>query len=89
MGGIEQVINQIARGASFLGVSSDVLSLTAERDPQTIEIDGAGPIEHELRKQAKDLGLLNIHFLGFLSNEDKVALLILCFGKEVLGSFYR
>jgi rhamnosyl/mannosyltransferase len=40
MGGVEQVINQIARGANKLGVKTDVLSLTPEREPRTIEIDG-------------------------------------------------
>jgi glycosyltransferase involved in cell wall biosynthesis len=40
MGGVEQVINQIARGTSKLGVKADVLSLTPERVPRTIEIDG-------------------------------------------------
>lgn len=40
IGGIEQVINQIARGATKLGVKTDVLSLTPERVPRTIEIDG-------------------------------------------------
>ena len=40
MGGIEQVINQIARGCVKLGVQVDVLSLTANKDIRTIEIDG-------------------------------------------------
>ena len=40
MGGIEQVINQIARGANKLGVQTDVLSLTPDRVARTIEIDG-------------------------------------------------
>lgn len=40
MGGVEQVINQIARGATRLGVSSDVLSLTSDRHARTVEIDG-------------------------------------------------
>ena len=40
MGGIEQVINQIARGCVKLGVQVDVLSLTANKAPRTIEIDG-------------------------------------------------
>lgn len=40
MGGVEQVINQIARGASKFGVKTDVLSLTREQVPRTIEIDG-------------------------------------------------
>lgn len=40
MGGIEQVINQIARGANKLGVQTDMLSLTPDRVARTIEIDG-------------------------------------------------
>lgn len=40
MGGVEQVINQIARGANALGVQTDVLSLTPDRTARTIEIDG-------------------------------------------------
>ena len=40
MGGVEQVIKQIARGARKLGVDTDVLSLTPELDPSIIEIDG-------------------------------------------------
>lgn len=45
-----------------------------------IVIVGAGPIETELREQAINLKLRNIHFLGQLSEEDKVALLMLCYG---------
>src|ERR1700733_11983557 len=40
MGGVEQVINQLARGALKLGVNTDVLFLTRERIARTIEIDG-------------------------------------------------
>lgn len=41
MGGVEQVINQIARGASALGVATDVLSLTPERGAAPIlKLDG-------------------------------------------------
>lgn len=40
MGGVEQVINQIARGAKKFGVEADVLSLTSERLTGTIEVDG-------------------------------------------------
>ena len=44
-----------------------------------IIIVGAGPIEQELKAQAKKLNLRHIHFLGFVSNDDKVALLTLCY----------
>ncbi|CAI1513936.1 glycosyltransferase family 4 protein [Serratia quinivorans] len=42
-------------------------------------IIGAGPIEAELKQQAQDLGLKKIHFLGALPDEDKAALLELCY----------
>ncbi|WP_061798508.1 glycosyltransferase family 4 protein [Serratia ficaria] len=45
-----------------------------------IVIVGAGPIESELREQAQNLGLKNVHFLGALPDEDKTALLMLCYG---------
>lgn len=40
MGGIERMIHQIARGASKLGVKTDVLSLTAARHAAFTELDG-------------------------------------------------
>lgn len=39
-GGIEQVINQIARGATHHGIETDVLSLSKDGDNSTIELDG-------------------------------------------------
>lgn len=45
-----------------------------------IVIVGAGPIEDELKRQVKQLSLENIHFLGSLPDEDKVALLKLSYG---------
>ncbi|PKD78411.1 glycosyltransferase, partial [Escherichia coli] len=45
-----------------------------------IVIVGAGPIESELREQAQNLGLKNVHFLGALPDEDKSALLTLSYG---------
>jgi rhamnosyl/mannosyltransferase len=44
-----------------------------------VVIVGAGPLEAELHAQAKALGLQNLHFLGFLDDEDKVALLELSY----------
>jgi rhamnosyl/mannosyltransferase len=44
-----------------------------------VAIVGAGPVEHELKAQASRLGLRNIHFLGLLPEEDKVALLQLSY----------
>ncbi len=43
-----------------------------------IVIAGSGPIESELKAQVNTLGLKNIHFLGQINTEDKVALLMLC-----------
>ena len=42
-------------------------------------IVGSGPIEAELKEQVNKLGLTNVHFLGFLSDDDKNALLTLSF----------
>jgi rhamnosyl/mannosyltransferase len=44
-----------------------------------VVIVGAGPLELELHAQATALGLRNIHFLGRLGDEDKVALLQLSY----------
>ncbi|MCJ8204816.1 glycosyltransferase family 4 protein [Pseudomonas sp. RGM2987] len=44
-----------------------------------VVIVGAGPLEKELHAQAKALGLRNLHFLGRLGDEDKVALLELSY----------
>lgn len=46
--------------------------------PFHVVIVGAGPIEFQLRKQAEQLKLDNVHFLGALPDEDKMALLKLC-----------
>lgn len=45
-----------------------------------VVIMGSGPVESELKSHAARLGLRNVHFLGPLSDEDKVALLTLCYG---------
>lgn len=45
-----------------------------------VVIVGAGPIEQELKAHVERLGLHNVHFLGHLPDEDKVALLMLCYG---------
>ncbi len=45
-----------------------------------IVIVGAGPIERELRVQAKESGLNNVYFMGYLPDSEKVALLMLCYG---------
>jgi rhamnosyl/mannosyltransferase len=56
-----------------------ILLEAAKGTSYPIVIVGAGPIEAELKQQAEEAGLSNIHFLGFLSDEDKVALLTLCY----------
>lgn len=45
-----------------------------------VVILGDGPVEAELKRQAQSLGLQNVHFLGALPEEDKVALMQLCYG---------
>ena len=55
-----------------------ILLQAAQGTSYPIVILGAGPIENKLRAQAKRLGLVNIHFLGYQPDEDKVALLTLC-----------
>jgi O-antigen biosynthesis rhamnosyltransferase len=44
-----------------------------------VVIVGSGPMEQELRAKAGELKLSNIIFLGEVSDEDKIALLTLCF----------
>ena len=44
-----------------------------------VVIFGAGPVEDELKAQAQQLGLTNVHFLGAIPEVDKVALLKLCY----------
>ena len=65
MGGVEQVINQIARGATKLGVKTDVLSLTPERLPRTIEIDGYLAHRARLDMQIASTGFSMSAFLRF------------------------
>ena len=57
-----------------------ILVEAAQGTDYPVVIVGAGPIEQELKAQATQLGLRNIHFLGHLPDEDKVALLTLCYG---------
>jgi rhamnosyl/mannosyltransferase len=44
-----------------------------------VVIVGAGPIEQELKEHAQRLGLKHVMFVGALEEEDKVALLELCY----------
>ena len=43
----------------------------------SVVIVGAGPVEHELKVMVKQLQLKNVHFVGHVSEEDKIALLAL------------
>jgi glycosyltransferase involved in cell wall biosynthesis len=56
-----------------------ILIEAAQRVNYPVVIVGAGPIEQELRTHAEQLDLHNIYFLGHLSDEDKSALLTLCY----------
>ncbi|MBC7684363.1 MAG: glycosyltransferase, partial [Bdellovibrionales bacterium] len=44
-----------------------------------VVIVGAGPIETELKEHAQRLGLTHVLFMGALDEDDKVALLTLCY----------
>lgn len=55
-----------------------VLLDAIEGAPYPVVIAGAGPTELALKQQAQDLGLTNVHFLGHVSNEKKMALLAAC-----------
>ncbi|CDZ78816.1 Glycogen synthase [Legionella massiliensis] len=57
-----------------------ILLKAAENTSFPILIVGSGPIEDELKEQAMALNLTNVHFLGRLSEEDKIALLQLALG---------
>jgi rhamnosyl/mannosyltransferase len=57
-----------------------ILVEAAQGTDYPIVIVGAGPIEQQLKMQAAQLGVRNIHFLGHVTDEDKVALLTLCYG---------
>ncbi|MFZ2266131.1 MAG: glycosyltransferase family 4 protein [Azonexus sp.] len=65
VGGIEQVIHQIAKGASKLGVQTDVLSLTTRQVPRTIEIDGYLAHRARLTAQIASTGFSASAFLRF------------------------
>jgi rhamnosyl/mannosyltransferase len=65
MGGVEQVINQIARGANRLGVKTDVLSLTADPVAHPVEIDGYMAHRARLNFQIASTGFSAAAFLHF------------------------
>lgn len=55
-----------------------ILIEAAQNSRYPIVVVGAGPIEAELKAQAQQLNVDNIHFLGALEDSDKSALLQLC-----------
>jgi glycosyltransferase involved in cell wall biosynthesis len=55
-----------------------LLDALKEADYPTVII-GTGPEENTLKQKANEYGLKNIHFLGHVSDEDKAALLKLCY----------
>jgi len=56
-----------------------ILVEAARNSDYPIVLVGVGPVEHELKEHAAKLGVRNIHFVGHVSDEDKVALLELCY----------
>lgn len=56
-----------------------VLVEAAKSTSYPIVILGGGPLEQALKQQAKEQGVTNIHFLGFLDNADKMTLFSLCY----------
>lgn len=58
----------------------DCLLEAATTSQLPVVILGGGHLEAELKAQATQLRLSNVHFLGGLPDEDKVALLTLCYG---------
>lgn len=54
----------------------DVLLEAARGTDYRVVIVGSGPLEADLKRRAEDMQ--NVHFLGAVSDDDKVALLTLC-----------
>jgi rhamnosyl/mannosyltransferase len=52
-----------------------ILLQAAQYTGYPVVIVGAGPTEGELKAEAAQLGLNNVHFLGYVSEADKAALL--------------
>ena len=71
MGGVEQVINQIARGSIKFGIQTDVLSLTTKSSPRTIEIDGYSAHRAKLDVQIASTGFSVSAFFRFAQLAEK------------------
>ena len=65
VGGIEQVINQLARGTAALGIETHVLSLSRERHAETIELDGHLAHSAKLNFQIASTGFSTSAFSRF------------------------
>ncbi|MNE43588.1 GDP-mannose-dependent alpha-(1-6)-phosphatidylinositol monomannoside mannosyltransferase [compost metagenome] len=57
----------------------DYLLQAARLNGLPVVIMGGGFLEAQLKQQAAQLGLANVHFLGGLADDDKAALLELCY----------
>ncbi|WP_309475297.1 MULTISPECIES: glycosyltransferase family 4 protein [unclassified Pseudomonas] len=57
----------------------DFLLEAARTTGLPVAILGGGHLEAELKAQAAEAGVSNVHFLGLLPDEDKAALLTLCY----------
>lgn len=56
-----------------------ILLEAARRVDYPVVIAGAGPIERQLKEQARQLGLTNVHFIGHICDDDRSCLLTLAF----------
>lgn len=68
----------------FLGVMRyykglHILIEAARNSNYPIVVAGSGPIEKELKELSKSLSVYNIYFVGYVSDEDKVALFTLSY----------
>lgn len=57
-----------------------ILLESIQNAPFRLLIAGSGPMEQSLKNQVERLGLTNVHFLGQISDQEKVALIRLCRG---------
>jgi len=65
-----------------------VLLEASRHAPFTVVIAGTGPLEKELKEKAAALGLENVHFVGYIADQDKAALFRLA-RAVVFPSLYR
>lgn len=81
---LERVEREFGRGFFlFVGVLRYYkglhILLNAIKDKSyRVVIVGSGPVENELRNQARDLGLDNVRFSGYVDDETKMSLFHLC-----------